>query len=148
MESPEEIGWLRGTVSGDAASLAADVSPYISAAVTAYGDAVLAKVRDDAASATVGLGRRLLQKVFGHQGEGDPLPGALADLTANPGDADALAACRLAIRKALAADPGLEADVRLMLSGAGQVTQQVHAGRDAYTAGRDQTVVNYRRPGE
>jgi len=28
------------------------------------------------------------------------------------------------------------------------VTQQVHAGRDAYAAGRDQTVVNYRRPGE
>jgi hypothetical protein len=28
------------------------------------------------------------------------------------------------------------------------VTQNVHAGRDAYVAGRDQTVVNYRRPGE
>lgn len=28
------------------------------------------------------------------------------------------------------------------------VSQQVHAGRDAYTAGRDQTVVNYRRPDE
>lgn len=32
-------------------------------------------------------------------------------------------------------------------AGAGSVTQQVKAGRDAYTAGRDQTVVNY-RPGE
>ena len=31
-------------------------------------------------------------------------------------------------------------------AGAGGVTQQVHAGRDAYTAGRDQTVVNYRVP--
>jgi hypothetical protein len=30
---------------------------------------------------------------------------------------------------------------------AGSVTQQVDAGRDAYTAGRDQTVVQY-RPGE
>ena len=30
----------------------------------------------------------------------------------------------------------------------GGVTQQVRAGRDAYTAGRDQTVTNYRRPGE
>jgi hypothetical protein len=29
----------------------------------------------------------------------------------------------------------------------GGITQQVDAGRDAYTAGRDQTVVNY-RPGE
>ncbi len=33
-------------------------------------------------------------------------------------------------------------------AGAGGVTQRVEAGRDAYTAGRDQTVVNYRRPGE
>jgi hypothetical protein len=30
----------------------------------------------------------------------------------------------------------------------GGVTQQVRAGRDAYTAGRDQTVTNYRQPGE
>ena len=29
-------------------------------------------------------------------------------------------------------------------SGAGDVRQRVDAGRDAYTAGRDQTVVNYR----
>ena len=28
------------------------------------------------------------------------------------------------------------------------VTQQVRAGRDAYTAGRDQVIVNYRRPAE
>jgi hypothetical protein len=32
-------------------------------------------------------------------------------------------------------------------AGAGSVTQQVNADRDAYTAGRDQTVINY-RPGE
>jgi len=32
--------------------------------------------------------------------------------------------------------------------GVGGVTQQVRAGRDAYTAGRDQTVTNYRQPGE
>jgi hypothetical protein len=33
-------------------------------------------------------------------------------------------------------------------AGDGGVTQQIRAGRDAYAAGRDQTVVNYRRPGE
>ncbi len=33
-------------------------------------------------------------------------------------------------------------------AGAGGVTQQIRAGRDAYAAGRDQTVINYRRPGE
>jgi hypothetical protein len=33
-------------------------------------------------------------------------------------------------------------------AGTGGVTQDIQAGRDAYAAGRDQTVVNYRRPGE
>jgi hypothetical protein len=33
-------------------------------------------------------------------------------------------------------------------AGTGGVTQQIRAGRDAYAAGRDQTVINYRRPGE
>ena len=33
-------------------------------------------------------------------------------------------------------------------AGSGGVTQHVRAGRDAYGAGRDQTVVNYRRPDE
>jgi hypothetical protein len=33
-------------------------------------------------------------------------------------------------------------------AGSGGISQQVHAGRDAYAAGRDQTVVNYQRPGE
>ena len=28
------------------------------------------------------------------------------------------------------------------------INQEIHAGRDAYTAGGDQTVVNYRRPDE
>jgi hypothetical protein len=133
---------------GDVASLAAEMTPYVSAAVGVYGGAVLAKVRDEAADATVGLGRRLLQRVFGTRGQGEPLPGPLADLTADPGDADALAAVRLLLRKALSADAGLATEVGSMLAGAPGVTQQVHAGRDAYTAGRDQTVVNYRRPGE
>jgi hypothetical protein len=134
-------------MSGDVVSLAAEMTPYVSAAVGAYGGAVLAKVRDEAADATVGLGRRLLQRVFGSRREGEPLPGPLADLAASPQDEDALAAVRLAVRKALAADPVLEAEVRSMLAGPG-VTQQVRAGRDAYTAARDQVIVNYRRPGE
>lgn len=128
----------------DVASVAAEMTPYISAAVGAYGGAVLAKVRDEAADATVGLGRRLLQRIFGSRSPGEPLPGPLADLAASPRDEDALAAVRLAIRKALAADAVLDAEVRSMLADAPGVTQRVHAGRDAYTAGRDQTVVNYR----
>ena len=33
-------------------------------------------------------------------------------------------------------------------AGAGGVTQQIRAERDAYAAGRDQAVINYRSPGE
>jgi len=135
-------------MSGDAVSLAAEMTPYISAAVGVYGGAVLARIRDEAADATVGLGRRLLLRVFGSRGEGEPLPGPLEDLAADPDDDDALSAVRLAVRKALAADPVLESDVRSILAEVTAVSQQVHAGRDAYTAGRDQTVIHYRRPGE
>jgi hypothetical protein len=132
----------------DVVSLAADVTPYVSAAVGAYGGAVLARVRDEAADATVGLGRRLLVRIFGSRADGEPLPGPLADLAASPSDEDALAAVRLTIRKALAADPELAAEVRSLLASAPGITQQVRAGRDAYTAGRNQTVINYRRSGE
>jgi len=134
-------------VGGDAVSLAAEVMPYVSAAVGAYGGAVLAKVRDDAADATVSLGRRVLQRVFGSRAEGEALPGPLADLAAMPDDGDAQAAVRLAVRKALEADPVLMAEVRSLLAVVPAVRQQVRAGRDAYTAGRDQAVINY-RPGE
>jgi hypothetical protein len=133
---------------GDVTSLAAEMTPYMSAAVGAYGGTVLAKVRDEAADATVGLGRRLLQRIFGSRDESEPLPGPLAALAADPGDGDALAAVRLAVRKALAADPVLEAEARAMLTDARGVTQRIRASRDAYTAGRDQTIVTYRRPGE
>ena len=135
-------------MSAEAASLAAEMTPYVSAAVGAYGGAVLAKVRDDAADATVGLGRRLLQRVFGPRGPNEPLPDSLDALAADPDDDDALAAVRLAIRLALASDPDLEAEVRMMLPGPPAINQQVRAGRDAYTAGRDQTIVNYRRDSE
>lgn len=133
---------------GEVATLAAEMTPYVSAAMGAYGGAVLVKVRDEAADVTVGLGRRLLQRVFGSRDEDDALPDPLAALAADPNDGDALAAVRLAIRQALANDADLQAEVRSMLTTVPGATQQVYAGRDAYTAGRDQTVVNYRHPGE
>jgi hypothetical protein len=135
-------------VDAEVALLAAQVTPYASAAVGAYGGAVLAKVRDDAADATVGLGQRLLQRIFGSRHEGEALPDPLKALADDPDDSDARAAVRLAIRRALTDDAALRAEVLSLLASAPAPTQQVHAGRDAYTAGRDQTIVNYRRPGE
>jgi len=129
-------------MAGEVATLVAEATPYMTAAVGAYGGAVLAKVRDDAADATVGLGRRLLQRVFGHHGEDEPLPESLAELVSYPDDADALGALRLAIRRYLEADAAMLADVRTLLASAPSttVTQRVRAGRDAYVAGRDMTI--------
>ena len=58
-------------MSPDVASLAVKMTSYVSA-VGAYDGTVLAKLRDEAADATVGLGRRILQQVFGSRGEGEP----------------------------------------------------------------------------
>jgi hypothetical protein len=129
-------------MAGEVATLVADATPYVTAAVSAYGGAVLAKVRDDAADATVGAGRRLLQRVFGRREENEPLPEPLAELVSYPDDADVLAALRVAIRRQLEADAAMLADVRSLLASAPgtTVTQDVRAGRDAYVAGRDMTV--------
>lgn len=127
---------------GDAATLVADATPYLVAAVTAYGTAVLSKVRDDAADATVGVGRRLLQRVFGRRPEGEAVPVSLAEVISAPGDADALGALRLAIRRALEADAEMLADFRA-IAASGQATVHapvIRSGRDTYYSGHDMTI--------
>ena len=103
----------------EVAALAAQLMSYVITAVRAFGDRVLNKAQDDAAEATIGLGRHVLQKVFGTRKVGEPLPEPLADVVADPQDEDAMAALRLAIRKALGADPQLQAEVEQMLGGVG-----------------------------
>jgi hypothetical protein len=129
-------------MAGEVAVLVSDATPYVTAAVSAYGGAVLAKVRDDAADATVGVGRRLLQRVFGRRDEGEPLPVPLAALAADPADADAAAMVRWAMRQALEADVTMLEEVKAMLASAQGpgVKQSVRAGRDVYVAGRNMTI--------
>ena len=99
--------------------LAVVVMSYVLAAIREFGGAALNKAQDDAAEATIGLGRRVLQRIFGTRKAGEPLPEPVVDAVANPHDEDAVAALRLAIRKALAADSQLRADVEGMLATAG-----------------------------
>ena len=129
-------------MAGEVATVVADAMPYVTAAVGAYGGAVLAKVRDDAADATVGLGRRLLQRIFGHHAPDESLPAPLAVLVADPGDADALGMVRWTMRQALEADIAMLQEVKSMLASVqgAVVKQDVRAGRDAYVAGRDMTI--------
>ncbi len=124
------------------ATIVTDATPYLTAALTAYGTAVLTKARDDVADATVGVGRRLLQRIFGHRDEGEPLPVLLGDVINAPGDADTLGALRLAIRRELEADEKMLADVRQILASSQIMvnTPTIHSGRDTYYSARDMTI--------
>jgi hypothetical protein len=102
----------------DIAPLVTEAMPYVTAAAAAYGGAVLAKTRDKAADATVGAGVHILQRVFGRKKAGEPLPEPLADMVANPGDAEFQAALKVAIRKALERDAAMLAEVRTMIPSA------------------------------
>ncbi len=130
-------------MAGEVAALATEVTPYAAAALGGYGAAVLTKVRDELADATIGTGRRVLQRIFGQQKDEDELPAALAEVIENPGDADYLAALRLAIRKTLESDTAMQAEVQEIIDAnrpTVKVTQHVVAGRNAYVAGRDMTI--------
>jgi hypothetical protein len=130
------------------AVVANDAMPSVAAAVSFHGTAVLTALRDSSSDPAVRVGRRLLQRVFGRPEEGESLPAPLAEAVQYPDDADVLAALRLAIRRAMEADPALFADVVGILAGVEVgfdpkypgVTQNVSAGRDVYLAGRDMTI--------
>jgi hypothetical protein len=68
----------------------------------------------------VGLGQRILQRIFGTRAAGD-VPQPVKDLAADPDDPDLQAALRVAIRRMLAEDAELAGDLRGMLAGAAAV---------------------------
>ncbi|MFI0409089.1 hypothetical protein [Actinomadura sp. 3N508] len=109
---------------GDLVHLAGDVTQYVTLAAGAYGGAVLARTQDQAADAAVRVGQRLAQRIFGVRGEDEEVPEALADVIDDPDDGDNQAALRKAVRKALAGDAELAAQVRQW----GQV-QEAHKTR-------------------
>ena len=100
----------------DAASLAVLATPYVLAAAQTYGNAVLAKLDNETSDSPVDLGRQILMRIFGPVAWGEPLPGPVQDLAADPHNEDALVAVRLAIGRILASDSVLADDVRSMLA--------------------------------
>ncbi|WP_207945346.1 hypothetical protein [Actinomadura sp. 7K534] len=114
-------------MSGDIVRLAADATPYVVAAASAYGGTVLAHTQEQAATATIGFGRRLAQRIFGARAEDEEVPEALADVIGDSADTDNQAALRKAIRKALADDEKLEADVARLIKEARETGIQVTA---------------------
>lgn len=130
----------------EVATLVTDAGPYVTAAIGAYGHAVLSKSRDKIADATVGAGVGILQRIFGRKKAGDPLPEPLADVVAHPHDDELATVLNVAIRKELDRDSAVLEAVRSIIDAAPKtaVAQQVHAGRDAYVSGRDMTI--HQRP--
>jgi hypothetical protein len=115
---------------GETAPLISETWPYVSAAVGAYGGAVLAKSEDQAANATVRLGRQLLQRIFGNRA--DPPP-ALERLATDPQDRDLQAALRTRLSQLLADDSSLAHEVSQMLAGV-RVTDIKAAGERSVAA--------------
>ncbi|MFI0372853.1 hypothetical protein ACH35V_33750 [Actinomadura sp. 1N219] len=99
-------------MSGDLVQLAGDVTYYVTAAAGACGGALLARTQDQATDATVRLGQRFAQRIFGVRAEGEEVPEPLADVIDDPDDGDSQAALRKAVRKVLAADAELAAQVQ------------------------------------
>jgi hypothetical protein len=106
----------------DTAGLADQLMPYLGAAIGAYGAAVVAKTQDTIADETVNMGRRLLRRIIKREQSHAPIHTAITDLAhaqkdANAADTDdAMAALRLQVKKALAADPALAAELTRMLA--------------------------------
>jgi hypothetical protein len=106
----------------DAGELAGAVMPYLAAAASVYGGAVVQRVADQAADATteasVGLGRRLLRRLSG-SARAAQIEDAVADLGGQPDDEAQAGIVRAQVRKALTDDPALADEIAQMLAAAG-----------------------------
>ncbi|WP_306366330.1 septum formation family protein [Nocardiopsis sp. CC223A] len=98
----------------DIETLTSQVFPYVKDAVTAYGQAVLSKSEDAAASGTVRHGQRLLAAILG-RGKPEPkIENAVRELGRAPEDTDAAAELRDQIRRALREDLDLARSLAAM----------------------------------
>ncbi|MFF5082596.1 RIP homotypic interaction motif-containing protein [Actinoplanes sp. NPDC000266] len=106
----------------DLGVLVQDVVPYVTAAAGVYGGAVVQKVTDAAADAgadaTVGIGRRLLRRLF-TSGRRDQIEAAVVEVGESPDDEASAAVLRAQLLKALSQDPQLRQDLSQILGEAG-----------------------------
>ncbi|MER5265584.1 hypothetical protein ABTZ99_26235 [Actinosynnema sp. NPDC002837] len=106
-------------MSAEIAELANAVVPYVTAAAGAYGSAVLTKLQEQSADATVRTGGSLLRRLLGKEKSAPALEAAVLDLAEDTEDPDRQGALRLQIRKLLAEDEELRAEISDVLKSAG-----------------------------
>ncbi|WP_067025347.1 hypothetical protein [Streptomyces dysideae] len=117
-----------------------DAGPFLTEALTSYGDEVLnhAEVATKGTAANIGL--RLLQTTAARGGERvrNRLRDAVEDAVAAPGNTDAAGAVRQAIRAAASKDPELEKELKALLPAyAGNRVTVIASGERSVAAGRD-----------
>ncbi|MBC3982084.1 hypothetical protein H8N01_05790 [Streptomyces sp. AC536] len=119
----------------DALTVAHDVVPYVTAAVAAYGAAVVNRTSDVAADATVSLGQRIAQRLWRQEENRGGLEQAIDEVAADPQDEDAQAALRVQVRRILRQDAALAAELAQLLparaftaSGDGAVAVETNNG--------------------
>ncbi|MFG2985477.1 hypothetical protein ACGFYQ_30170 [Streptomyces sp. NPDC048258] len=103
----------------DASLTAAEITPYVVSAIGAYGTAVLTRARDQAADATVSLGREILQRFTRRNRHRQELESAVADVAEAPQDPDFQAALRGQLRRILEGDPEFTAELGVLLAQSG-----------------------------
>lgn len=135
---------------GDLVQVVNEATPFVVSAVSAYGGAVLAKTKEETASAAVNVGRRLLQRIFGSRAEGEMIPQVLANVIQHPDDPDYLGALRVTMREALSANAQLAdhftaivADAKtagVQVTASGERSVAVHTNPGVITTGDNTTI--------
>jgi hypothetical protein len=105
-------------MSAEIAELANAVVPYVSAAAGAYGSAVLTKLQEQSADATVRTGGSLLRRLLRREQSAPALEAAVLDLAEDVDDPDRQGALRLQVRKLLTEDEELRTEVAGLLKAA------------------------------
>ncbi|MGK5532360.1 hypothetical protein [Streptomyces sp. URMC 129] len=105
----------------DAAHLTQELTPYVTAAIGAYGTAVLTRVGEDNADVGLSFGRRVLRRLTGRAdsdgGEEEPtadqdaLVRTVGELARVPDDRDVQGMLRVQIRRLLTDHPDLAAEI-------------------------------------
>jgi hypothetical protein len=97
--------------------LVEQAGPYLTAAVGAYGAAVLTRAQDVAADATVGLGQRILQLVWrrGDEAGRAELERVVDEAADERNDAYSAAVLSRILRRALQDDPRLREELSALL---------------------------------
>ncbi|MFE0546920.1 hypothetical protein [Streptomyces sp. NPDC058891] len=104
-------------MSAEIVGLVEQAGPYLTAALGAYGGAVLTRAESTAVDATANMGRRILRVVWRRRDEAEQaaMEAAVHDAAENLEDPDAAAALRQYVKRALREDAELRRELTELL---------------------------------